>query len=324
MVDGTMNYRMSENVDGLFKALSAAQKVMTGALKDAANPFFKSKYADLSSVWDACRAPLADNGLSILQPVSADGDKVTVSTILAHESGQWVASDLTMTSVKSDPQGLGSCITYARRYALSAMVGVAPEEDDGNRASGATEKASRGPHNKAQEEVIERKLRAEVVSALPPKPIGSSRPEPTGKVPPPNVLKSISDLKPEIGETLYLGALAKFGVKSAAEIQDMEKANAVYKYLGGIRKLTVAASHGEILPGIDRAFFEALPESSRAAVFVEIRNKIATACGSRDTATEEYERLRENCSTQFELFSALQRAHEFYSKQGQKEKTNAV
>jgi hypothetical protein len=138
--------RRSESFAALAAALAKAQGEIVGASKDKTNPHFKSNYADLAAVWDACRGPLSKNGLAVLQPAVADGARVTVTTILTHSSGEWVESELTMTAAQSNPQGLGSCITYARRYALAAMVGVAPEDDDGNAAShggGAPEPNSR-------------------------------------------------------------------------------------------------------------------------------------------------------------------------------------
>lgn len=116
-------------------ALAAAQSEMTGAAKDAKNPHFGNKYADLASVVDACR-PLSKHGIAILQPTSADGNKVTVRTLLIHSSGEWVSSDLTMTAKDASPQAIGSAITYGRRYGLMAMVGIAPEDDDGEAAEG--------------------------------------------------------------------------------------------------------------------------------------------------------------------------------------------
>lgn len=116
-------------------ALAAAQGEMEGASKDNVNPHFKSRYADLASVWDACRAPLSKNGIAVIQPPCAQGPTVTVTTLLAHKSGEYIQSDLTMTAQQNTPQGIGSCITYARRYALQSMVGIAPEDDDGNAAS---------------------------------------------------------------------------------------------------------------------------------------------------------------------------------------------
>jgi hypothetical protein len=124
----------SESLGKLAEALALAQGKMKGAAKDAANPFFKSRYADLASCWEAARAPLAAHGLSILQPVKAAGADVTVTTILAHASGEWLSEDLSVTAKDETPQSVGSAITYARRYGLSAMVGISPEDDDGNGA----------------------------------------------------------------------------------------------------------------------------------------------------------------------------------------------
>jgi hypothetical protein len=130
-----MSATRSPSIAALAAALAKAQGEMEGAAKANVNPHFKSKYADLASVWDACRAPLSKHGLSILQPVRADGPHVTVTTILAHSSGEWIEESLTMTAQQNTPQGVGSAITYGRRYGLAAMVGIAPEDDDGNAAS---------------------------------------------------------------------------------------------------------------------------------------------------------------------------------------------
>lgn len=125
----------SESINEIAAALSKAQAVIAGAVKDKKNPHYKSDYADLSSVWDACRKPLTDNGLSVAQTAATEDGRVGVTTLLMHSSGQWISDVLVMKPTKDDPQGVGSCITYARRYALAAMVGVAPEDDDGNAAS---------------------------------------------------------------------------------------------------------------------------------------------------------------------------------------------
>lgn len=130
----------SENLDQLAPALCKAQAAMRGALKDSTNPHFKSRYADLASVWDACRDALTANGLSVVQLPGGNGASVEMTTLLLHASGQWISCTGTFLAVKSDPQALGSAITYARRYQLAAVVGVAPEDDDGNAASGTGER----------------------------------------------------------------------------------------------------------------------------------------------------------------------------------------
>ena len=128
----------------LARALAKAQAVMESARKSKTNPFLgkegskAGRYADLASVWDACREPLTSNGLSVVQLVtSADKASVTIETRLLHEGGESISSTLTMPVEKATAQGVGSAITYARRYSLSALVGVAPDDDDdGNAASG--------------------------------------------------------------------------------------------------------------------------------------------------------------------------------------------
>ena len=126
----------SEQINELALALSKAQSHMTGALKDSANPFFKSKYADLNSVWDACRNQLSGNGLSVIQTTDLVGDIVVVRTTLAHSSGQWIAGVLPVKAKDDGPQAQGSGITYARRYALAAIVGLAQIDDDAEAAQG--------------------------------------------------------------------------------------------------------------------------------------------------------------------------------------------
>jgi len=133
----------SESINELASALAKAQAVMTGAKKDSDNPFFKSHYADLASVRDACMPALNAHGLSVLQfprLVSAGDHEwlIEVETVLAHASGQFIADTLAVPVTKADAQGVGSAITYARRYALGAVAGVAAEDDDGESAVGRT------------------------------------------------------------------------------------------------------------------------------------------------------------------------------------------
>lgn len=127
----------SEQINEIGAALAKAQRVMKGAKKDSANPFFKSKYADLASVAGACLDQLNDNGIAVVQsPSSLDDGRVSVETMLVHASGQWMAETLTGKPKDDGPQALGSVITYLRRYALAAFAGVAPEDDDAEAAEG--------------------------------------------------------------------------------------------------------------------------------------------------------------------------------------------
>lgn len=126
----------SEQINELAAALAKAQGQMEAATKDSANPFFKSKYADLAAIVAAIKKPLADNGLAYVQLVDHAEGGVMVETVLMHSSGQWISSRLKMPVVKSDSQGVGSAITYGRRYGLQAMVGIPADDDDGNAAAG--------------------------------------------------------------------------------------------------------------------------------------------------------------------------------------------
>jgi hypothetical protein len=143
-----------ETLRELAKALAKAQSEIKAAKMDSTNPFFKSKNADLSSVWESCRGPLTKNGLSIIQrPDATDGNTISLTTIILHESGEFISGTLVMKPVKNDPQGLGSCLTYARRYALASMVGICSEEDDdGNRASTANQAQEEKPASPPAEE----------------------------------------------------------------------------------------------------------------------------------------------------------------------------
>jgi hypothetical protein len=127
----------SPTLGALAAALAKAQSDIQPAAKDKTNPAFRSRYADLASVWDACRAPLTKAGLSVVQlPVDVGEDRAGLRTLLLHSSGEWIETLVSARLTKADAQGLGSALTYLRRYSLSALVGVAPDDDDGNAAAG--------------------------------------------------------------------------------------------------------------------------------------------------------------------------------------------
>jgi len=119
----------------LFAALAEAQGEIENASKNAANPHFRSKYADLAEVLNTVRPVLSKHGLSLVQSTGFNGELVTVSTVLAHKSGGLIVSEAACKPAKSDAQGVGAATTYLRRYALAAMTGVAQEDDDGNAAA---------------------------------------------------------------------------------------------------------------------------------------------------------------------------------------------
>lgn len=127
----------SESIVEISKALSKFHEEMKPVTKDANNPFFKSKYATLDAILEAVNAPLRNAKLSFAQFPSEGG----LSTILMHESGEWIEGTFAVPLAKQDPQGAGSAITYMRRYALGAILGLATEtDDDGNVASTPTAK----------------------------------------------------------------------------------------------------------------------------------------------------------------------------------------
>jgi hypothetical protein len=126
--------------DKLFEALAKMQGALDNAKKESDNPYFKSKYADLATCLQTAKKPMADNGLSISQHCTFDGQFVQCVTILGHSSGQMMISTLMIPVAKKDAQGIGSSITYARRYALSSIIGLTQKDDDGEGAVGRTEK----------------------------------------------------------------------------------------------------------------------------------------------------------------------------------------
>ena len=128
----------------LYSAIVKAQSELKGALKDSLNPHFKNKYADLGSVWDACRDALHKNGLAVVQlsRIHENGAPVLVTRII-HSSGQHIEGEYPLVCKDpNDPQKLGSATTYARRYALAAAIGIIQEDDDGQAASAPTAKAA--------------------------------------------------------------------------------------------------------------------------------------------------------------------------------------
>lgn len=124
----------SPTIGQLAAALAKAQAKIKGAVKDSANPFFKSSYADLQAVWDACREALTSNDLAVIQTTDECDRGTTLITTLAHKSGEYIQGKMPVLPLKTEPQALGSAISYARRYALAAIVGVYQTDDDGEAA----------------------------------------------------------------------------------------------------------------------------------------------------------------------------------------------
>jgi hypothetical protein len=135
--------KKSESIIEIAKALCKFNGEIQRIEKDSTNPHFKNKYASLDNIIDDIRPILTKYGLSIIQMPGGDGENFKMSTLLIHESGEWIESDpIVMKPVKNDPQGIGSCATYARRYSLSAFLSLnTGEDDDGNDASKANQQS---------------------------------------------------------------------------------------------------------------------------------------------------------------------------------------
>lgn len=184
----------SEQINELVAAIVKAQVKMVPASKDHVNPYFKSKYADLPSCWEAV-ACFRDEGVAITQsPMEGPDGFILLDTQLSHISGQWMRSRLKIRVAKDDPQGYGSAITYARRYALGCMTGLVTEEDDdGNAASNPQPQAQRVMQNKAKAQAAINEVRGEGVAAE------SSRSAPAASAPA-DTLTPSSPTEPHIDE----------------------------------------------------------------------------------------------------------------------------
>ena len=135
----------SDTIASLAAALVSAQAEIENASKNAKNDHFRNRYADLAEVLNTVRPVFAKNGIAIIQSPTLDGNVVSVETMLMHSSGEWISDSCSTPVSKNDAQGIGSAITYMRRYSLAAFAGVAQEDDDGNGATGAGQKPAQKP-----------------------------------------------------------------------------------------------------------------------------------------------------------------------------------
>lgn len=128
--------KTSESIKQIAPALVKLQGKIKMALKESTNPHFKSKFANLESVWDACREPLQECGLAAIQPFNIVDGKGCLDTVIMHESGEWIMGTQLLNEIKQDPQASASASSYARRYGLSAMLGIIQTDDDAEAAMG--------------------------------------------------------------------------------------------------------------------------------------------------------------------------------------------
>lgn len=161
--------------DGMIAALIKAQAAFKPAVKDAVNPHFKSRYVSLQAVLDAVQPALHANGFALVQATRVADGKTVLNTALIHTSGQRIEADYPVHPVKADPQGEGSALTYARRYALMALCGIAPEDDDGNAAVAAvTPTAGVWERLDPEEQAWLEKVAADVAAHLPADPAAAA------------------------------------------------------------------------------------------------------------------------------------------------------
>lgn len=141
---------MSAEIKDLAAALSKAQSEIEGAKKDSQNPFYKSRYADLESVWDSCRTAITKQGLSVAQQCMVVDKENLLVTTLMHSSGQWIRGVQAISPKDNSPQAIGSAITYARRYGLAAMLGIYQTDDDAEAAMNRPQSALQNQAQPAQ------------------------------------------------------------------------------------------------------------------------------------------------------------------------------
>lgn len=210
----------SDQINELAKALAAAQGTIDSAKIDADNPFFNSRYATLGSVWYAAGQVLAPNGLSITQTFEpSDGRVMHITTTLLHISGQWIRGTLSIAPQQATPQGIGSAVTYGRRYALAAMLGiVAEEDDDGNAAS----------HQQAPQRQPERRPATPHANAPAAAPAASKPVTPTpapksAEKPLPVAANVPAGAKPVLPAGDWRSVKVHFGKKAGVELGGMEE-----------------------------------------------------------------------------------------------------
>jgi hypothetical protein len=157
----------SETITNIAPALTKAQAAVKPAAKDSLNPHFRSRYADLGAVWDACRDALAENELSVLQlPTTAEPGYCGLETILLHVSGEFISSTAQIPLGKNEPQGYGSALTYLRRYSLAALLGIVADDDDDANAAQPPRGANHQPSKDTDKRNGTPKAGAELVKKL--------------------------------------------------------------------------------------------------------------------------------------------------------------
>ncbi len=207
--------RTSDSLTKIAPALVKAQQAITFAKKDAKNPFFNSKYADLPTVIDAVKPALNSNGITFIQTPARSGDEVQhqgsvqlyLTTRLLHESGEWIEDTAACPLVKQDPQAYGSAVTYLRRYCLAAIVGLYQDDDDG-------EGALRGKQHEAAKNAAN-----EQANPNPPASLSNATADPITKATAETLSKMCSD---GATATIIDKSLTKLGLMTIGDMTETE------------------------------------------------------------------------------------------------------
>ncbi len=219
--------KASEHLNELATALCKAQGELENVAKDSNNPFFKSKYADLAACIDTVRPHLAANGLSIVQVPELTERNVRLVTRVLHNSGQWIEGELESQPKDFGPQAVGSVVTYLRRYMLSAMIGLAAEDDDGESGQGRGAKAAT-----TTEEPKQRNTRGKFsAKETPAEPVGTVE-TPWGDVPPPEPDNTQETISPKSKAMAF--------ITNAATLADVDKGMKRVDELYQAKQLTIA------------------------------------------------------------------------------------
>ena len=237
----------SPQINELAKALSAAQGAMKPAAFDSVNPHYKSRYASLSSVAESCRASLAANGIAIVQGSEVIDGRVIVTTMVLHSSGQWVRDSLSVKPLADTPQGVGSAITYARRYALAGMLGIVCDDDDDGEAANTKPKANadKAPRQEKKAEPPKQQQPA-------PQNHASGEPTPNGSAPELSVgakiakevdsivawMKRLRGAKSRADVCRELSTLLARNITGAADLTDADERRELLAWLASIEKVS--------------------------------------------------------------------------------------
>jgi hypothetical protein len=290
-------FQRSKDFALLAAALAAAQAEMKNPAKDqkAEVPMksggkYSYHYTDLASVMEAIRGPLTKNGIAVLQPVGIDRSRVMVTTLLAHKSGQWIQTDVVMIAGQDTPQGLGSAITYGRRYSLSALVGIAPaDDDDGAAASQPGRQDRRYDQNDQPRQQPQQQQRQQPPQQLRP---AATAPAPTtaqANSDHEKLLTAFTSLKASFADpAAYQSTLETFGVKDPRDFSSRPVAEAAY------RALKIMAQKQPVNAPQPVAATNTAPSQGEAATASESAN----AQGS-SAATEPYHATDDDLSAGF-------------------------